>query len=221
MRRFSFNIDLRKKKSGSSSKSGSKKSTSRPAADGFEMSSALSQRRQFRSAWPEFQTRLDQLPQLIDTVEEWDDVNLAGEYLRIYNVSQEKVLDAAPGFSQQGKLESHCFFHPDGTKHFVSRLTTNPHHRVNEIRLSPDGQLVRLYYENTGQELQSLDDLFETGLLDLENQLQRFSRYPHYVMRFFLLIPEGELLHSTFRGICFYDPETHEVVTQEAESLSR
>ena len=185
------------------------------------MSSALSQRRQFRSAWPEFQTRLDQLPQLIDTVEEWDDVNLAGEYLRIYNVSQEKVLDAAPGFSQQGKLESHCFFHPDGTKHFVSRLTTNPHHRVNEIRLSPDGQLVRLYYENTGQELQSLDDLFETGLLDLENQLQRFSRYPHYVMRFFLLIPEGELLHSTFRGICFYDPETHEVVTQEAESLSR
>ena len=79
---------------------------------------------------------------------------------------------------------------------------------------------MRLHYENTGDELQSLEQLFETGLLGLEEDLERFCRFPAYVMRFFLLIPSGPYLHSTFRGVCFYDPEHHEVVTQDATPMA-
>lgn len=183
------------------------------------MSSDLAERRQFLRAWPGFQRTLNQLPTLGDTSSEWDDINLAAEYVRIYNVSAQKILDAEPGFAHENKLESHCFFHPDGTKHLVTRLLANPHHRINEIRLSLNGELVRIHYENTGGELQRLDSLFESGLLGLEDDLDRFCRFPHYVMRFFLLVPEADQLANTFRGVCYYDPESHNVVTEEAEAF--
>lgn len=220
MRRFSFNIDLRKDKKSAGQTKPQKRSKARPSADGFEMSSALAEQRQNLRAWPSYQRTLETLPNLLGTTAPWSDEHLAAEYVRIYNVSKQKLLDAAPGFGHEKKLETHCFFQPDGTKQLVSRLLANPHQRVNEIRLSPDGQLVRLYYENTGGELQNLDEIFEAGLLGLEDDLNRFSRFPNYVMRFFLLVPQLDCLESTFRGACYYDPENHAVVTQEAESLT-
>ena len=90
---------------------------------------------------------------------------------------------------------------------------------MNEIRLSPDGQLVRMHYENTGEATQSLEDLYDTGLLGLEDDLGRFRQYPNYVLRFFLLLPEGEYLNSTFRGVCYYDHESDSVRTEEAQEI--
>ena len=188
-------------------------------ADGFEMSSARTEQRNEERAWPHFQHLLYQLPELVDTAQEWDNPNLAAEYIRIYGVTKEKVLEAEPGKKISEKLHSHCFFSPDGTKHFVSRLASRPHDRVNEIRLSPDGTVVRLSYEKTQGETQNLDSLFETGLMGLEDDVDRFAHYPNYVMRFFILLSEGEYLKSTFRGISFYDQETDSVLTQEAQEL--
>lgn len=219
MRRFSFNIDLRKDKSGKAP-SKPRQSQAPAQADGFQMSGDLAEKRQFLRAWPGFQKTLMGLPEVVDTTEPWEDPNLAAEYVRIYQVSLQKVLDAEPGFHQLGKTETHCFFGQDGTKHLVSRLLSRPHHRLNETRLSQDGQIARLYYENTGERLQSLDDLFERGLLGLEDDEARFARYPEYVMRFFLLVTQGDLLASTFRGVCYFDPESGGIVTQEAESLT-
>lgn len=219
MRRFSFQIDLTNKDKLSNSKPKKQKSSAPQAADGFEMSSDLLQQRQNRRAWPGFQRELMALPELVDTVEEWDNPHLAGEYIRVYQVTRHKVVEAEPGYRQEGKMETHCFFAPDGTKHLVSRLSTRPHQRINEIRLSLDGTLVRMHYESADGPVQSLEDLFDYGLAGLEDDVDRFRHYPNYVMRFFLLVPKGELLDATFRGVCYYDYESDSVTTEEAEEL--
>lgn len=218
VRRFSFNIDL-SGKDGSTPAPPKQKRSAPPVADGYEMSDGLSEQRQALRAWPSFQRALSRLPDLLGTSEEWDNPHIAAEYVRIYQVSKEKVLEAAPGFAQEGKSETHCFFSPDGTKHLVSRLLERPQERVNEIRLRPNGELIRLYYENTQGPSQRLDDLFEQGLLDLQDDVGRFTRFPNYVMRFFLLLPEGECLKSTFRGVSYLDQESGRVLTEEAEEL--
>jgi hypothetical protein len=218
VRRFSFQIDLTQG-GGSKKKKPAKKSAPPPPADGYEMSGALQERRRQLKAWPQFQRNLMALPAVTDTLEEWDNPNLAAEYVRVYEVTREKVTDAEPGYKQDGKMETHCFFGTDGTKHLVSRLGSKPHHRINEIRLSPDGQLIRLHYENTEGPTQSLEDLFDGGLFGLEDDLGRFRQFPNYVMRIFLITTEGEHLKGTFRGVCFYDHETDSVVTQEAQEI--
>jgi hypothetical protein len=219
VRRFSFQIDLTNNKKLSEGKKPKKKSSAPPVADGFEMSGDLQQRRQNRRAWPGFQRELMALPELVGTTQEWDDPNLAAEFVRVYEVTKKKVVDAEPGFKQDGKMETHCFFATDGTKHVVSRLSTRPHQRINEIRLSLDGQLVRIHYENSEGATQSLEDLFDSGLLGLEDDLGRFRQHPNYVMRFFLLLPDGEYLNSTFRGVCYYDHESDSVRTEEAQQI--
>lgn len=220
MRRYSFNIDLTKKDGLKKSKPEKNSAPPPGAADGFQMSGDLADQRQFLQAWPSFQRALHKLPKVVKTAEVWDDPNLGAEYVRIYEVSKEKVTEAEPGFCEAGKTETHCFFTPDGTKHLVSRLLARRQDRINEIRLSPDGQLVRLYYENSGGPQQSLEDLFEQGLFGLDQDSARFGRFPNYVLRFFLLIPKGEFLDSTFRGVCIFDPETGKILTQEANQLS-
>ena len=220
MRRFSFNIDLRKK--GSSSRKKSKQRSSRPplSADGYEMSDTLSEQRQNMREWPRFQHLLEQLPEMVEPLDEWDDPHQAAEYIRVYEVTRKKILKSAPGFSQEGKTETHCFFSTDGTKHLVSRLLERPNNRINEMRLLQTGQVIRLYYENSEGPEQSLEDLFEKGLLGLEEDVARFARYPNYIMRFFILTPHEVYLESTFRGVCFYDGERGEIVTEEARSLA-
>lgn len=218
MRRFSFKIDLTKTDKLSSAPAKPKKGPP-PVADGFEMSGDLALQRQSLRAWPQFQAELEGLPDIQGTLEPWADENLAAEYVRIYQVSRQKVSDSAPGFGQEKKTETHCFFAPDGTKHLVSRLLARPHDRINEIRFSPDGTLIRLYYENCGGESQSLEDLFEHGLLGLEEDTPRFAQFPHYAMRFFILQTEGEFLKASFRGVSFFDPDSGTILTEEAESL--
>ncbi len=183
------------------------------------MSSDLVGQRQFLKAWPSFQRALYRLPEVTETAEEWSDPNLGAEYVRIYSVSKNKVTEAEPGFSEAGKTESHCFFCSEGTKYLVSRLLDRPHDRINEIRLSPDGQLVRLYYEKTTGDHQYLDDIFEQGLLGLDQDEDRFARFPNYVLRFFLLKPVGAYLQSTFRGVSYFDSEQGKIVSEEAKQL--
>ena len=89
----------------------------------------------------------------------------------------------------------------------------------DEIRLSLDGQLVRIHYETAEGPSQSLEDLFDYGLLGLEEDVERFRQYPDYVMRFFILLPQGEYLNSTFRGVCYYEHESDSVVTEEAGEI--
>ena len=220
VRRFSFNIDLTGKDS--SADEPVKRSSQRtppPVADGFEFSGDLSKERQFLEHWPGFQRDLMSLPELTGTTDDWKDVNLAAEYIRVYGVSKAKIIDAEPGFQQAGKTETHCFFTPDGSKLLVSRLLDCPHQRINEIRLTPQGQLIRLYYEKTDGREQNLDQLFETGLLDLDQDLNRFSSYPNYALRFFLLRPEGHLLEATFRGVTYFNSDEGRIVTEEAAQL--
>jgi hypothetical protein len=76
-----------------------------------------------------------------------------------------------------------------------------------------------MYYQNSGGPSQSLEDLFEHGLLGLEEDVGRFARYPHYLMSFFLLVPKEVYLESTFRGVCFYNPDTGEVTIEEADAF--
>jgi len=218
VRRFSFQIDLTQGKS-SKKKSSQKPGSVPAAADGYEMSGDLQEQRQHLRAWPQFQRALMDLPEVVETLEEWESPNLGAEYVRVYEVTRHKVTEAEPGYKQDGNTEAHCFFSPDGTKHLVSRLSSRPHQRLNEIRLSPDGQLVRLHYECHEGPVQSLEDLFDRGLAGLEEDLDRYRQYPNYVLRIFLILTDGEFLKSTFRGVCYYDAESDSVVTEEAKEI--
>ena len=160
------------------------------------MSSSLQEQRQALGEWPRFQAHLEALPKLTQTLEPWSDPNLGSEFVRVYQVSMQKILDSAPGFRQEEKTENHCFFSADGTKHLLSRLSNRPYQRISEMRLTPQGTLIRLYYEKSSGPDQSLEDLFEHSLLGLDEDTPRFARYPHYVLRFFLLNPQGEYLES-------------------------
>lgn len=80
-----------------------------------------------------------------------------------------------------GKRKEEHVFTERGYKHLLFRTGDES---VGEIRLAPDGGVVRRVYERMGGELQSLDDLFEVGLSGLEEDEARFARHPGYELRF-------------------------------------
>lgn len=220
VRHFRFNIDLTKgKKLGQKNKAQQPSRTAPPPSDGFALSEGILARRQSVQEWPRFQFDLEQLPRTLEPGPNWDDTHLAREYIRVYEASQRKILDATPGFVEVGKTETHCFFSNDGCKHLVSRLLSQPHTRVTELTLTTSGDVTRNYYENSGGQAQDTDDLLQNGLDELLSDEARFARYPHYHLRFFMLQTRGELLEETYRGMYLYDPSTNSIVCQNAEQL--
>lgn len=215
MRRFSINVDLRKKEETTRSV----KIVSEPAGstDGLVLSESLAPKRQALRDWADFQRRLMSLPPVRTGPEEFEDQALAEEYVRIYTVTREKILEAAPGFEQVEKLEQHCYFDADGSKHVVSRLVARPHLRVTELSLFPSGEINRVYYENAGGPDQDLDSLYELGLGGLESDLARFSRYPHYRLKFVSLPCRGAQLTDIYRGLTYYDSDSGSIQTVEQE----
>lgn len=213
MARFSFKVDLRKPK-----KAGPKEpAPPKPTRDGMAVSESLGQRRRNMREWPNYQRALRALPQVTSPIDDFEDMELAEEYLRIYNVTREKIMDVPPGFGTEGKTEIHCFFEEDGSKHVVSRLMARPNARVTELALYPSGEVTRLYYENAGGPDQETDELYENGLAGLEEEVGRFARHPNYVLKFVLLPCEGSELVDIYKGTCFYDESTGTVATQEDE----
>jgi hypothetical protein len=168
-------------------------------------------------AWPSYQRALRALPEVLSAADHFEDAELAQEYVRIYGVTRQKILEAAPGFDTEGKTEIHCFFEEDGSKHLVSRLIARPSARVTELSMYPTGEVTRLYYENAGGPEQELDELYEHGLAGLEDDVSRFARYPNYHLKFVLLPCEGPLLVDIYKGTCYYDSDTGAVATQEEE----
>ena len=220
MRHYRFNIDLSKgKKLGKKDQDKPRSRPAPPPSDGFSISDGVLARRQSVQEWPRFQFDLEQLPRTLEPGPNWDDKHLAQEYIRVYEASQRKVLDAEPGFVEVGKTETHCFFSNDGCKHLVSRLLSKPHQRVTELTLTTSGDITRNYYENSGGQNQVTDDLLESGLDELLADEQRFARYPHYHLRFFMLQTQGEQLEETYRGMYLYDRSTNTIVCQNAEQL--
>lgn len=215
MRHFSFKVDLRKVKKLQEDEPAPPSARSTPPADGFELSLDLSTHRQGMEDWPRFQRQLESQAPVNEVAPHWVDQDLAGEYLRIFTVSRDKVLEAEPGFRQEGKTETHCFFSSDGSKHLITRVLARPDDRVTELRLLPSGELMRLYYENAGGPEQNLGDLFEQGLEGLEQDHGRFARHPHYQLRYFLLQPQEGHLQEAFRGVFAYDPAQGKAVDFE------
>lgn len=217
MRRFRFQADLRRSQ-GSPPVARAPEPAPAVVRDGLALSEALGSKRRQMRLWPQFQRALRVLPPVEDAADHFADAELAAEYVRIYGVSRQKVLDAAPGFDVEGKTEIHCFFDDDGSKHVVSRLTARPNARVTELTLYPSGELTRLYYENAGGPEQDLDELYELGLAGLEDDVARFARHPNYHLKFVLLPCQDRRLSDIYKGTCFYDPATGSVVTEEDEA---
>lgn len=213
MRRFSINVDLRK--GGQPTRSVKVVSEPDAARDGLVLSESLAPKRKAMREWADFQRALMVLPPLTGGPADFDDAALAEEYVRIYAVTREKILEAAPGFEEADKLEQHCYFEPDGSKHVVSRLIARPHMRVTELSLYPSGEINRVYYENAGGPEQNLDGLYENGLGGLEEDQGRFAHYPHYRLKFVLLPCKSGLLTDIYRGVTYFDGESGTIRTQE------
>lgn len=214
MRRFSFKADLRT----APGKAPPAPSPAAPAAaasrDGLTLSDSLGRQRRNLRQWADYQRTLRALPQVSSASDHLEDPDLAEEYVRIYGVTRQKIIDAAPGFDSEGKTETHCFFEEDGSKHLVSRLTARPNARVTELSLYPSGEITRIYYENSGGPEQDLEELYQHGLAGLEEDLARFARHPNYVLRFVLLPCDGQVLVDILKGSCFYDESSGAVATE-------
>lgn len=216
MRRFSFNVDLRKKKGVIAVPA----KAAAPARDGLAVSESLGRHRRNMREWGNYQRALRALPQVSHAAEHFEDAELAEEYVRIYGVTREKILEAAPGFDTEGKTELHCFFEEDGSKHVISRLIALPNARVTELSMFATGEVTRVYYERAGGgPEQALDELYEQGLAGLEEDVSRFARFPNYVLKFVLLPCEKGRLVDIFKGTCYYDEATGSVATEEDENL--
>lgn len=212
MRRFSFNVDLRKPNAPGTS------DTQKPAVnvrDGFQLSDTLRPQRLNMREWPRFQRALESLLEPKTASGKFADAALGQEYLRIHGVTRRKILDAAPGFDQEGKLETHCFFAHDGSKHLVSRPIAMASARITELTMFPTGEVTRLYYQNMGGPDQDLDDLYEHGLVGLETDVSRFARHPHYVLKFVLMPCKNEVLLEAYKGTCYFDVDNGNVATDE------
>ncbi len=212
MRRFSFNVDLRNPNASGESESPKPAATAR---DGFQLSDTLRPQRLNMREWPKFQRALESLAEPESASEKFPDAELGEEYLRIHKVTRRKILEAAPGFDQEGKLETHCFFAHDGSKHLVSRPVALASARITELTMFATGEVTRLYYQNMGGPDQNLDDLYEHGLVGLESDVSRFARHPHYVLKFVLMPCKNAVLMEAYKGTCYYDAQTGTVATEE------
>lgn len=217
MRRFTFKADLRTAGSGPRTKLVVQDSSQVLAGESLFLSSPLRKNRQNMRSWPAYQRELRSLG-LVDKVSQsFENKELAMEWLRIYGVTKKKILDAAPGFSTDDKTDSHCFFSEAGSKHLLSRLTARPNARITELSLYPKGDVTRIYYEHSTGPERDCDELYACGLTGLENDLEQFTRFPNYYLRFVLLSCEEDELVDIYRGRFLYDPERAEVVIDEDE----
>ena len=214
MRRFSFQADLRKP-APAPAPGKPAAAAPPPVRDGLALSQTLGRQRRNMREWANYQRALRRLPPVSRAAEHFADADLAEEYLRIYGVTRQKIMDAAPGFATEGKTEVHCYFDEDGSKHLVSRLIARPNARVTELSLYPSAEVTRIYYENSGGPEQDLNELYEQGLGGLEDDVGRFARHPNYHLKFVALPCEGSELVDVYRGTCYYDEATGTVVTQE------
>ncbi len=80
-----------------------------------------------------------------------------------------------------GKTRSdHVFVDRQQRKHHLQRRSEG----LVEIRLEPDGHLVRRVYERVLGPNQDLDDLFQRGMSGLDGDEKRFRSWPGYELRF-------------------------------------
>lgn len=212
MRRFTFKADLRKPKDSTLS---AVPLPQGPKGDGLQLSESLGRQRKNLRHWPDYQRALRALPLVTQAADFFEDRDLAEEYVRIYGVTRDKIMQAAPGFDTEGKTEIHCFFEDDGSKHLVSRLIARPNARVTELSLHPSGEITRLYYENGGGPDQDLDQLYESGISGLEEDTSRFAANPHYHLKFVSLPCDHGTLTDIYKGVCYYDSSTGTVATEE------
>ena len=213
MRRFSVKVDLRK--GPQPTRAVQVVQQSDPSRDGLVLSENLAPKRKAMREWADFQRALMALPTVTSGPSGFEDRELAEEYVRIYNVTREKILEAAPGFEQADKLEQHCYFEPDGSKHVVSRLLARPHMRVTELSLYPNGEINRVYYEQVGGPEQNLDTLYENGLGGLEEDQARFARYPNYRLKLVVLPCRSGRLSDIYRATSVFDPALGAITTEE------
>lgn len=217
MRRFTFKADLRKAGNRPRTKLVLQDSLQAQAGESLFLSSSLRKNRQNMRSWPAYQRALRTLS-LVDKVSQsFENKELAMEWLRIYEVTKKKILDAAPGFSTDNKTDTHCFFSGAGSKHLLSRVVAKPNARITELSLYPKGDVTRMYYEySTGPE-RDCDELYACGLTGLENDLEQFARFPNYYLRFVVLSCEEDELVDIYKGRFLYDPDRAEVVIEEDE----
>lgn len=219
MRRFVAKVDLRRPGEPPLKIRSEVGEGSADVRDGLVLSSTLAQNRRHMRRWPDFQRALRRLPHVHSIGDHFQNRDLALEWLRILEVTRQKILEALPGFSVEDRTDIHVFFSEDGAKHLVSRVTLRPCARLTELILYPTGDVTRVYYQNVGGHDQGLDDLYERGLDGIESDDERFRRFPHYELSFVELCCDEAILIDVGRGVSFFDVETGSVVTTEEDPL--
>ncbi|MGE0489042.1 MAG: hypothetical protein AB7S38_07485 [Vulcanimicrobiota bacterium] len=205
-RRYKFHIDLR--------------ALNRVAPpqrdDGFQLSEQLREQVGDTSRWELLQRAIEAVPELSSWSPEWQDPLLGEEMMMTYNASLRRARSARPGAYERNAINFNVFFDSDGIKHVVSRPVHEPHDRVSELMISPNGIILRLAYERVTGPRQNTDDLFEDGLcaLDSDEEAHRFVRYPGYELRQERFEPEQETLVDVLEQVLFYDLERRELAVR-------
>lgn len=169
------------------------------------------------SQWPRQQQELEKLPLMVGTTGQWGDPLLGEEFVEAYNVSRERALTTELGAYERTTIFYNVFFTPKGAKHVVTRPMRSPHQRISELILGPNGQLFRLAYEHRGGPLQDLDDLFSGGVSHLNEESDRFRRWPGYTLRYSMFVTREDRLEDVFEGVWVYHEDRGEVVTLDPE----
>ena len=208
-RKFRFNIDL--------SKIEGKRPPPKIRGDDFSGTPELSETLGDTALWPQQQKDLEQLPVLVGTTGDWGDPLLGEEMVEAYNVSRERALSTELGAYERTTIFYNVFFTPRGAKHVVTRPMRNPNQRISELLLAPNGHLFRLAYERRAGREQDLDELFSGGVSHLNEESDRFRRWPGYTLRYSMFVTQGDLLEDVYEGIWAYDPSRGEVLTLDPE----
>jgi hypothetical protein len=125
----------------------------------------------------------------------------------VYRKLVAEVVGAPMGLRPHGD-DLRQVFVSGGFRHVLFCPAESPNERVGELRLAPDGGLVRRIYERMGGLSQSLDDLFQVGLSGLDEDEARFAAFPGYELRFVRYSVRSGKLRKVQMGSAAFNPET-------------
>ncbi|MEW6282108.1 MAG: hypothetical protein AB1758_26115 [Candidatus Eremiobacterota bacterium] len=138
--------------------------------------------------------------------------------LEAYNASLVWAERHEPGRFLEGKMEFHVFFDPEtGAKHVLNRLAENPHERLSEVVLYPDGSLISRSLARRDGAPGDLSEPFDAGLAYLDEDEQALEAWSGYELRTVVYERDGSQLVGAEAVNRYYDARSQQVVTYPSE----
>lgn len=144
--------------------------------------------------------------------QDWDDPITAQELLAAYNASLQRGQDVLLGQRVEATIEYSVFIDEWENKHVVTQPLGAKGHRLSELVIAANGDVLRLSLERADGPVLYLDGYMGIGLTELLNNEVELSKMPGYSLQLTKYHRQGDYLVRVDQVRKRFDPGRNGIV---------